>query len=99
MRYHETADTYSMQYALFHPSSCCMYTAVSVCITKLTKLKPRKKAAYVYFFLVANFAWVSGLRLRIVDLLEKVGRSGGSGDASYPVLPLSSSSSLCNKGW
>lgn len=84
-----------MQYALFHPSSCCIYTAVSVCMTKLIRLSTRKNAAYVYFLFVADVASRSGLRLRKVDrLAAKAGRALPLG-ASYEGLPLSSLSSGC----
>lgn len=33
-----------------------MYTAVSVCTTKLTRLTSKKHAAYVYLFFVVNLA-------------------------------------------
>jgi hypothetical protein len=66
--------------------------AVSVCTVKAIKLNTRKKAAYVYFFLAASFATVSGLRLAIRDCLLKVeGRRPITGKSSYPGLPLSSS--------
>ena len=49
-----------------------MYSAVSVWMTKVTKLSARKKAAMVYFFLVAAEPSVSGLTLWNVDLLTPV---------------------------
>ena len=49
-----------MQYALFHLSVCCIYTAVSVCIVKLIRLNTRNPAAYVYLFFVALAASASG---------------------------------------
>lgn len=40
--------TDSMQYGLSHPRSCWMYTAVSVCTTKLTKLNTKNPDAKMY---------------------------------------------------
>lgn len=45
--------THSMQNALFHLRLCWIYTAVSVCTAKLTKLTNRNPAAIVYLFFVA----------------------------------------------
>jgi hypothetical protein len=49
-----------MQYGFSHFSWCWMYTAVSVCTVKLTRLSASVMAAYVYFLLVSYFAWLIG---------------------------------------
>ena len=86
-----------------------MYTAVSVCTTKLIRLRTRKKAAYVYFFLVADAEAPSksGLLLRNVDRLAANGGRALPFGESYEGLPRSSFSrgvnerpsvGLCNGG-
>lgn len=55
-----------MQYGLSQPSSCWMYTAVSVWTTKLARLSRRKPAAMRYFLRVAWAASCAGLVLRMV---------------------------------
>lgn len=54
--------TYSMQYALFQCRLCWIYTAVSVCTAKATRLTNRNPAAYVYRLLVAALTISSGSR-------------------------------------
>lgn len=75
-----------------------MYTAVSVCITKLTRLKSRKKVAYVYFCLTVEEGSISGLLLRKVDLLDKFSGRAFPFGPSYECLPLSSlSKGVCDR--
>ena len=66
-----------------------MYTAVSVCTAKLTKLTSRNAAAYVYRVLVSLLgSFMGGSRsLNLVDLLEPMPGRGGdsySGGLSPP---------------
>ena len=58
-----------------------MYTAVSVCTVKLTRLNAKNIAAYVYLFLVSYAACVMGSRSWKVD--RRVKRAGRVGE-SYP---------------
>ena len=59
-------------------------------MTKLIKLKVKKNAAYVYFFLTAEAASISGLRLRNVDRFTEYGDRVLPLGASYEGLPRSS---------